>query len=86
MSANRCFRAWYDASGRPNEYRSKAHVTVMSKARCIAPTDSALSTSRTWMVIRAWFQKATAASRSMPRRRARRPLAWKARADDSRLR
>ena len=41
MSANRCFSAWYEASGRPNEYRSKAHSTVMSNAACMAPTDSA---------------------------------------------
>ena len=37
MSAKRCLSAWYDASGRPNEYRSKAHSTVMSNAACIAP-------------------------------------------------
>ena len=43
MSAKRCLSAWYDASGRPNEYRSNAHSTVMSNAACIAPTDSALS-------------------------------------------
>ena len=38
MSANRCFNAWYEASGRPNEYRSNAHCTVMSKTVCMAPT------------------------------------------------
>ena len=37
MSAKRCLSAWYDASGRPNEYRSNAHSTVMSNAACMAP-------------------------------------------------
>ncbi len=46
MSANRCLRAWYEASGRPNAYRSKDHSTVMSNAACIAPTASAFSTAR----------------------------------------
>ena len=45
MSAKRCLSAWYDARGRPNEYRSKAHSTVMSKAACMAPTDSALAST-----------------------------------------
>ena len=46
MSANRCLSSWYDARGRPNEYRSNAHSTVISKAVCIAPTDSALLMAR----------------------------------------
>ncbi len=62
MSAKRCLSAWYDASGRPNEYRSKAHSTVMSKPACMAPTDSALRE-----------HDGRAAAGARPARRPRRP-------------
>ena len=41
MSAKRCLISWYDASGRPNEYRLNTQSRVMSKTESAAPTISA---------------------------------------------
>ena len=82
----RILAAW---AGRPSSVwmaprSSRESTAIIERAR--SPTDSALRTSRICVVIRAWFQKATAASGTMPWPSARTPLAWKARAADSRLR
>ena len=41
MSAKRCLISWYDASGRPNEYRLNTQSSVKSKTVSAAPTISA---------------------------------------------
>ena len=40
-SATRCLRAWYDASARPNEYRSPRYSRVMPKTLSRTPVVSA---------------------------------------------
>ena len=45
MSAKRCLISWYDASGRPKEYRLNAQSRVKSNTTWAAPTISALCTT-----------------------------------------
>ena len=49
MSASRCFSAWYEASGRPNDHRSWRYSTVAPYIWSTAPTVSATcNASASW--------------------------------------